>query len=278
MSVGGSHDPVDRGDEVRPRGSRLATPRLLSCLHCCRSSPAEPLDRPPSRRPARPDPRGRRGPRRRLRRRPEPTRADGLALVRLGEGVDRPEDPGLPRRGCCCRWCCVSCSGCFLCRLGTRTLLGLVLVVVGLGLGRSALVLLPRDWDASRSHCCLGTWTVALAVMLLRDLDCLLVDFFQVRLKPRPRLKLQDSTTPQAHRLDRTSKLDHTSKLDRLDRLDRLDTRPRIKPRRRLDSTALQDFSGLTMGSGNGRGLGPGYGASPPFRPLAGSFFRCRVP
>ena len=53
-----------------------------------------------------------------------------------------------------------------------------MLVVVGLGLGRSALVLLPRDWDASRSHCCLRTRTVALAVMLLRDLDCLLVDFF----------------------------------------------------------------------------------------------------
>ena len=28
-------------------------------------------------------------------------RADGLALVRLGEGVDLPEDLGLPRRGCC---------------------------------------------------------------------------------------------------------------------------------------------------------------------------------
>ena len=27
--------------------------------------------------------------------------ADGLALVGLGEGVDRPYEPGLPRRGCC---------------------------------------------------------------------------------------------------------------------------------------------------------------------------------
>ncbi|KAI1788928.1 hypothetical protein LXA43DRAFT_1084121 [Ganoderma leucocontextum] len=48
LSAGGSHDPDDRGDEVRPRVSRLAAPLPWS-LRCCSSSPAEPPDRRPSR-------------------------------------------------------------------------------------------------------------------------------------------------------------------------------------------------------------------------------------
>ena len=66
------------------RGSRAA-PSSLSCSCYCYPFP-ECLDVPEAD-----------GGRWRL----KTDSADGLALVGLGEGVDRPYEPGLPRRGCC---------------------------------------------------------------------------------------------------------------------------------------------------------------------------------
>ena len=80
----GVMNPTNAATTHVRRGSRAA-PSSLSCSCCCYPFP-EYLDVPEAD-----------GGSWRL----KTDSADGLALVRLGEGVDRPYEPGLPRRGCC---------------------------------------------------------------------------------------------------------------------------------------------------------------------------------